>query len=199
MIWDDKGNPNAYIGAIVGKSTQRISFHFGNTIGYADWFAFNSDVKASGITEAPLIKPIAPKTVVKPVAPIKVTEPQPLQVPVVFFHKVNVKVTKPLPSKNANNPIRQTKKFIAKLYFHPTPITFTNPTIQNYGKFYRASTAYKVNIKKGNDKSKNSSKTNNKIDYLKKIPITITPISLLIYQILCTQLNKVSHFHLLTN
>lgn len=134
--WDDKGSPNAYIGAIVGKSTQRISFHFGNTIGYADWFAFNSDVKASGITEAPPIKPIAPKTVVKPVAPIKVTEPQPLQVPVVFFHKVNVKVTKPLPSKNANIPIRQTKKFIAKQYHRSAPITFTNPTLQNYDIIY---------------------------------------------------------------
>lgn len=128
--WDDKGSPNAYIGAIVGKSTQRISFHFGNTIGYADWFAFNSDVKASGITEAPPIKPIAPKTVVKPVAPIKVTEPQPLQVPVVFFHKVNVKMTKPLPSKNANIPIRQTKTFIAK----------TIPSVSSY-HFYKSNSS----------------------------------------------------------
>ncbi|HFI0144978.1 TPA: GbpC/Spa domain-containing protein, partial [Streptococcus suis] len=40
--WDDVNSPYAYVGAIGGKATSNISFDFGNTEGFAYWFAFNT-------------------------------------------------------------------------------------------------------------------------------------------------------------
>ncbi|MGT2625222.1 GbpC/Spa domain-containing protein [Streptococcus thoraltensis] len=93
--WDDKDNPNAYIGAIVGKSTDRIRFHFGNSKGYANWFAFSSDVKVSGGLLTPPKAPTAPEVVMKPVVPTLVSKPTPPHRPIIFYHQVKVSVPKP--------------------------------------------------------------------------------------------------------
>ena len=105
--WDDKDNPNAYIGAIVGKSTERIQFHFGNSKGSAIWFAFNSDVKVSGGLLTPPKAPVAPEVVIKPTAPKVVTKPiAPLR-PIVFYHQVKVVIPKP---SQAVRPLKPTKR-----------------------------------------------------------------------------------------
>ncbi|MFW5457208.1 GbpC/Spa domain-containing protein [Streptococcus hyovaginalis] len=105
--WDDKDNPNAYIGAIVGKSTERIQFHFGNSKGSAIWFAFNSDVKVSGGLLTPPKAPVAPEVVIKPTAPKALTKPiAPLR-PIVFYHQVKVVIPKP---PQAVRPLKPTKR-----------------------------------------------------------------------------------------
>lgn len=103
--WDDKDNPNAYIGAIVGKSTERIRFHFGNSNGFADWFAFNSDVKVNGELLTP---PKAPKVVMKPTAPKVVAQPMVPLRPIVFYYQVKVAVPKPSSSVIPLKSIRST-------------------------------------------------------------------------------------------
>ncbi|MFU2223145.1 GbpC/Spa domain-containing protein [Streptococcus pluranimalium] len=105
--WDDKDNPNAYIGAIVGKSTERIQFHFGNSKGSAIWFAFNSDVKVSGGLLTPPKAPVAPEVVMKPLAPKVVTKPLAPLRPIVFYHQVKVVIPKP---SQAVRPLKPTKR-----------------------------------------------------------------------------------------
>ncbi|HEM5466773.1 glucan-binding protein [Streptococcus suis] len=75
--WDSNTSPDAYIGAIVGKSTETIRFNFGNSNGFAYWFAFNSDVKAKGILGPEPIAPIKPirEVINIPSEPVRPTEP----------------------------------------------------------------------------------------------------------------------------
>lgn len=75
--WDSNTSPDAYIGAIVGKSTETIRFTFGNSNGFAYWFAFSSDVKAKGVLGPKPIAPVEPirEVINIPKIPIKPTEP----------------------------------------------------------------------------------------------------------------------------
>lgn len=94
--WDSETSPEAYIGAIVGKSTDRIRFTFGNSDGFADWFAFNSDVKVKGGILKPPTPPVAPPLMKKPILPKEVTEPQAILTPIILYHHNKV-VPKPKP------------------------------------------------------------------------------------------------------
>lgn len=96
--WDSEASPDAYIGAIVGKSTERIRFTFGNTNGFADWFAFNSDIKVKGGILNPPTPPIAPTYMSRPVKPKEVQEPQAILTPIILYHRNKV-VPKPVPPK----------------------------------------------------------------------------------------------------
>lgn len=132
--WDNTNSPDAYIGAIVGQSTDRIIFHFGNNKGFADWFAFNSDVKANGLIQAPPIMPIAPKVVIKPIQPTAVAKPSSIPTPIIFYHKVLV-VT---PPTNTTRPaVKPTYDSSPKTYqYYPSVIYRYATPVKNYGKIY---------------------------------------------------------------
>ncbi|WP_158667318.1 GbpC/Spa domain-containing protein [Streptococcus pluranimalium] len=158
--WDDKDNPNAYIGAIVGKSTERIRFHFGNSKGSAIWFAFNSDVKVSGGLLTPPKAPVAPKVVMKPLAPKVVAKPVAPLRPIVFYHQVKViipklsQVVRPSkPTKRATSSPNRAKVSpkpsvatvkVNKVTYKPKPIpvyytsntVFSTPATLNYLKSF---------------------------------------------------------------
>ncbi|MFZ7333174.1 GbpC/Spa domain-containing protein [Streptococcus pluranimalium] len=123
--WDDKDNPNAYIGAIVGKSTERIRFHFGNSKGSAIWFAFNSDVKVSGGLLTPPKAPVAPKVVMKPLAPKAVTKPVAPLRPIVFYHQVKVVIPKPSQAVRPSKPTKRTTSSPNKAKVSPKPSVAT--------------------------------------------------------------------------
>lgn len=123
--WDDKDNPNAYIGAIVGKSTERIQFHFGNSKGSAIWFAFNSDVKVSGGLLTPPKAPVAPEVVIKPTAPKALTKPiAPLR-PIVFYHQVKVVIPKPSQAVRPLKPTKRTTSSPIRVKISPKPSVAT--------------------------------------------------------------------------
>ncbi|MGV3007320.1 GbpC/Spa domain-containing protein, partial [Streptococcus pluranimalium] len=123
--WDDKDNPNAYIGAIVGKSTERIRFHFGNSKGSAIWFAFNSDVKVSGGLLTPPKAPVAPKVVMKPLAPQAVTKPVAPLRPIVFYHQVKVVIPKPSQAVRPSKPTKRTTSSPNRAKVSPKPSVAT--------------------------------------------------------------------------
>ncbi len=123
--WDDKDNPNAYIGAIVGKSTERIRFHFGNSKGSAIWFAFNSDVKVSGGLLTPPKAPVAPKVVMKPLAPKAVTKPVAPLRPIVFYHQVKVIIPKPSQAVRPSKPTKRTTSSPNRAKVSPKPSVAT--------------------------------------------------------------------------
>lgn len=100
--WDSDTSPDAYIGAIVGKSTERIRFQFGNSHGFADWFAFNSDVKVKGGILNPPTPPTAPAFMAKPVAPKKVEQPHAILTPILLYHRNKV-VPKPAETQKQTN------------------------------------------------------------------------------------------------
>lgn len=100
--WDSDTSPDAYIGAIVGKSTERIRFQFGNSHGFADWFAFNSDVKVKGGILNPPTPPTAPAFMAKPVAPKKVEQPHAILTPIILYHRNKV-VPKPAETQKQTN------------------------------------------------------------------------------------------------
>ena len=118
--WDSETSPDAYIGAIVGKSTERIRFHFGNSNGFADWFAFNSDVKVKGGILNPPTPPTAPAFMAKPIAPKKVEKPQAILTPFILYHNNKV-VPKPAPTPQKDNtPKKPTQKSSPKVTITPT-------------------------------------------------------------------------------
>ena len=118
--WDSETSPDAYIGAIVGKSTERIRFHFGNSNGFADWFAFNSDVKVKGGILNPPTPPTAPAFMAKPIAPKKVEKPQAILTPIILYHNNKV-VPKPAPTPQKDNtPKKPTQKSSPKVTITPT-------------------------------------------------------------------------------
>lgn len=100
--WDSDTSPDAYIGAIVGKSTERIRFQFGNSHGFADWFAFNSDVKVKGGILNPPTPPTAPAFMAKPVAPKKMEQPHAILTPIILYHRNKV-VPKPAETQKQTN------------------------------------------------------------------------------------------------
>ncbi|MGV3078498.1 hypothetical protein ACEE48_10545, partial [Streptococcus pluranimalium] len=120
-----KDNPNAYIGAIVGKSTERIRFHFGNSKGSAIWFAFNSDVKVSGGLLTPPKAPVAPKVVMKPLAPKAVTKPVAPLRPIVFYHQVKVIIPKPSQAVTPSKPTKRTISSPNRAKVSPKPSVAT--------------------------------------------------------------------------
>lgn len=134
--WDDKNSPDAYIGAIVGQSTDRISFNFGNTHGFADWFAFNSDVKTSGGIVTPPILPTAPKAVAKPIKPTAVSQPSAIPTPIIFYHKVRVVAPLAITSK----PLKVIPTYITSpTTYHYSPVLYYfAPPVKNYGTIYKA-------------------------------------------------------------
>ena len=118
--WDSETSLDAYIGAIVGKSTERIRFHFGNSNGFADWFAFNSDVKVKGGILNPPTPPTAPAFMAKPIAPKKVEKPQAILTPIILYHNNKV-VPKPAPTPQKDNtPKKPTQKSSPKVTITPT-------------------------------------------------------------------------------
>lgn len=130
--WDSETSPDAYIGAIVGKSTERIRFTFGNTNGFADWFAFNSDIKVKGGILNPPTPPIAPTFMSRPVKPKEVQEPQAILTPIILYHRNKV-VPKPVtPKKTVTLQQTPTVKVtpVTPQVAHPITIiyTYTKPT-----------------------------------------------------------------------
>lgn len=118
--WDSETSPDAYIGAIVGKSTERIRFHFGNSNGFADWFAFNSDVKVKGGILNPPTPPTAPAFMAKPIAPKKVEKPHAILTPIILYHNNKVvPKSAPTPQKD-NTPKKPTQKSSPKVTITPT-------------------------------------------------------------------------------
>lgn len=134
--WDDKNSPDAYIGAIVGQSTDRISFNFGNTHGFADWFAFNSDVKTSGGIVRPPILPTAPKAVAKPIKPTAVAQPSAIPTPIIYYHRVRVVAPLAITSK----PLKVKPTYVTSpTTYHYSPVMYYfAPPVKNYGSIYRA-------------------------------------------------------------
>lgn len=117
--WDHANSPDAYIGAIVGKSTGPIRFTFGNSDGFAYWFAFNSDVKAKGVLGPEPIAPVKPELLQIALpdlgpAPQKPTKPQygtlekPLapQKPQAPSLKTAIKPSVPIAPISVKNPIQ---------------------------------------------------------------------------------------------
>lgn len=111
--WDSDTSPNAYIGAIVGKSTERIRFQFGNSLGFADWFAFNSDVKVKGGILNPPTPPTAPAFMAKPVAPKKVEQPHAILTPIILYHRNKV-VPKPAETQKQTNVPKATTQTVSQ-------------------------------------------------------------------------------------
>lgn len=124
--WDSDTSPDAYIGAIVGKSTEQIRFQFGNSHGFADWFAFNSDVKVKGGILNPPTPPTAPAFMAKPVAPKKVEQPQAILTPIILYHRNKV-VPKPAETQKQTN----VPKSVAQTVSQKTTVTPTYQTQSN--------------------------------------------------------------------
>lgn len=70
--WDREDSPYAYKGAGLVSTDKRVKFTFGvNTNGQysgitSEWFAFNSDFKATGVPTAPRYKEIKPRKIFAP-------------------------------------------------------------------------------------------------------------------------------------
>lgn len=135
--WDSDTSPDAYIGAIVGKSTEQIRFQFGNSHGFADWFAFNSDVKVKGGILNPPTPPTAPAFMAKPVAPKKVEQPQAILTPIILYHRNKV-VPKPAETQKQTNVPKSTPQTVSqKTTVAPTYQTQSNniiPIVYTYAK-----------------------------------------------------------------
>lgn len=135
--WDSDTSPDAYIGAIVGKSTERIRFQFGNSHGFADWFAFNSDVKVKGGILNPPTPPTAPAFMAKPVAPKKVEQPHAILTPIILYHRNKV-VPKPAEIQKQTNVPKSTPQTVSqKTTIAPTYQTQSNniiPIVYTYAK-----------------------------------------------------------------
>lgn len=135
--WDSDTSPDAYIGAIVGKSTERIRFQFGNSHGFADWFAFNSDVKVKGGILNPPTPPTAPAFMAKPVAPKKVEKPNAILTPIILYHRNKV-VPKPAKTPKQTNVPKSTAQTVSqKATVTPTYQTQSSniiPIVYTYAK-----------------------------------------------------------------
>lgn len=135
--WDSDTSPDAYIGAIVGKSTERIHFQFGNSHGFADWFAFNSDVKVKGGILNPPTPPTAPAFMAKPVAPKKVEKPNAILTPIILYHRNKV-VPKPAETPKQTTVPKATAQTVSqKATVTPTYQTQSNniiPIVYTYAK-----------------------------------------------------------------
>lgn len=135
--WDSDTSPDAYLGAIVGKSTEQIRFQFGNSHGFADWFAFNSDVKVKGGILNPPTPPTAPAFMAKPVAPKKVEQPQVILTPIILYHRNKV-VPKPAETQKQTNVPKSTPRTVSqKTTVAPTYQTQSNniiPIVYTYAK-----------------------------------------------------------------
>ncbi|NQP28874.1 LPXTG cell wall anchor domain-containing protein [Streptococcus suis] len=74
--WDSTNNPYAYVGAIAGLSTERLSFDFGNTEGFAYWFAFNTQTEVAGaVIGNPPKEPILKSEELKTIQSTPIPEP----------------------------------------------------------------------------------------------------------------------------
>ena len=135
--WDSDTSPDAYIGAIVGKSTERIRFQFGNSHGFADWFAFNSDVKVKGGILNPPTPPTAPAFMAKPVAPKNVEQPHAILTPIILYHRNKV-VPKPAETPKQTNVPKSTPQTVSqKTTVTPTYQTQSNnviPIVYTYAR-----------------------------------------------------------------
>lgn len=131
--WDSDTSPDAYIGAIVGKSTERIRFQFGNSHGFADWFAFNSDVKVKGGILNPPTPPTAPAFMAKPVAPKKVEQPHAILTPIILYHRNKV-VPKPAETQKQTN----VPKSVAQPVFQQVTVipTYQPQTVHTVPRVY---------------------------------------------------------------
>lgn len=132
--WDSDTSPDAYIGAIVGKSTERIHFQFGNSHGFADWFAFNSDVKVKGGILNPPTPPTAPAFMAKPVAPKKVEQPHAILTPILLYHRNKV-VPKPAETQKQTNVPKSTPQTVSqKAPTYQTQSSNIIPIVYTYAK-----------------------------------------------------------------
>ena len=114
--WDREDSPYAYKGAGLVSTDKRVKFTFGvNTNGQysgitSEWFAFNSDFKATGVPTAPRYKEIKPR---KTFAPEKLKE-----VPTPKLEELK----KFAPEKEKTVPTPKVKLTLVKVNGVPTPI-----------------------------------------------------------------------------
>ncbi|RRN51158.1 LPXTG cell wall anchor domain-containing protein [Streptococcus suis] len=116
--WDSTDNDYAYVGAIAGVSTERLSFDFGNTEGFAYWFAFNTNLKVPTVTPPPPLKEVTPEKL----KPVPATPPK---LEAVTFTPTPFNEEPPAPSKIPNEPTFETftpEVFTPETYT-PTPYT----------------------------------------------------------------------------
>lgn len=113
--WDREDSPYAYKGAGLVSTDKRVKFTFGvNTNGQysgitSEWFAFNSDFKATGVPTAPRYKEIKPR---KTFAPEKLKE-----VPTPKLEELK----KFTPEKEKTVPTPKAKLTLVKVNGVPTP------------------------------------------------------------------------------
>ncbi|WP_247949951.1 SspB-related isopeptide-forming adhesin [Streptococcus constellatus] len=113
--WDREDSPYAYKGAGLVSTDKRVKFTFGvNTNGQysgitSEWFAFNSDFKATGVPTAPRYKEIKPR---KTFAPEKLKE-----VPTPKLEELK----KFIPEEEKTVPTPKAKLTLVKVNGVPTP------------------------------------------------------------------------------
>ena len=133
--WDKNGNPKEYIGAGAGVlSGETISFVFGNTNSFSQWFSFNSSVKAEAIPTPP-VEPTPPIEPTKPTPPTPPETPQTQTENVTFTYNLYELPTAPVPTTLTGSysefvrPDTPNKKIETGIYTEfTTPEKPTKPT-----------------------------------------------------------------------